>query len=60
MDKFEIDTKDSKMSSINRTIRFSPEIFDKIENLSEKTGVSFNKIINQCIAFALQHLNEDE
>ena len=58
LNKFVIDRDDGKMQSINRTIRIKPEYFDKLMSLSEQTGVSFNKIINQCIAFALENLDE--
>ena len=59
MDKFEIIKDGNKISSINRTVRFKPEHFDKLTELSEKTGVSFNKILTQCIEFALSRLEND-
>ncbi|MCL2740226.1 MAG: hypothetical protein FWE47_03440 [Oscillospiraceae bacterium] len=59
MNKFVIKTKEDKISAINRTIRFKPEIFDKIEELREKTGVSFNKIVIQCLDYALENLEEE-
>lgn len=59
MNKFEIKIDNNKTSSINRTIRISSEMFDKINKLSEKSGVSFNKIILQCISFALDHMEEE-
>lgn len=37
-----------------------PEHFERIMELSEVTGVSFNKIVNQCIEYALGHLEEGE
>lgn len=58
LDSFKIEKDTEKISSINRTIRFKPEHFDKIMELSDKTGVSFNKIVTQCIEFALTHLEE--
>lgn len=58
MEKFEINTEAEKISSINRTIRLKPEVFDKIMELSEQTGVSFNKIVNQCIDFALNSMDK--
>ncbi|MEA5003943.1 MAG: hypothetical protein VB081_10635 [Christensenella sp.] len=58
MSKFKIDKDDGKISSINRTIRMKPEHFDVIMELSEKTGVSFNKIVNQCIEYALKNLDQ--
>jgi len=60
MNPFKIDTNEQKISSISRTIRLKAETFDKINDLSEKTGVSFNKIINQCIEYALANMEEEE
>ncbi|MDL2238272.1 ribbon-helix-helix domain-containing protein [Christensenellaceae bacterium OttesenSCG-928-K19] len=59
MSKFKVNTEDIKISSINRTIRMKPEHFEKIMELSEKTGVSFNKIVNQCIEYALANIDEN-
>ena len=58
MDKFVINPKEYKISSISRTVRMKTEHFDKINEISEKTGVSFNKIVNQCIDFALSNMED--
>ena len=58
MDKFIINTNEDKIKSINRTIRLKPEQFEKIMEISDNTGVSFNKIIVQCIDFALERLED--
>ena len=60
MASFKIDTNEQKISSISRTIRLKAETFDKINELNLKTGVSFNKIINQCIEYALANMEEEE
>lgn len=60
MKAFEISKEDEKISSINRTIRLKPEVFEELMTLSEKTGVSFNKIVNQCIEYALSSMTKDE
>ncbi len=60
MEKFKINKDEVKISSINRTIRIKPESFEKLMDLSEKNNISFNKVINQCIEFALNNLEEDE
>ena len=59
MKPFKVDTQEHKISAINLTIRIKADTFDKINELSEKTGVSFNKIINQCIEYALDNMEED-
>lgn len=58
MKKFKIEKNIVKVSSINRTIRLKPENFEKLMELSEKNEISFNKVINQCIEYALENLEE--
>ena len=60
MEKFILDTEDHKMSTISRTIRMKEETFDRINEINRKTGVSFNKIVNQCIEYALARYEERE
>lgn len=59
-DVFEIRKDEEKIASINRTIRFKPELFDRMVLESEKAGVSFNKAVNQCIEYALDHMEPAE
>lgn len=59
-DVFEIRKDEDKIASVNRTIRFKPEIFERIVLESEKAGVSFNKTVNQCIEYALSHMKDAE
>ena len=59
MEGFRIDTSDEKISSVSRTIRIKAETFDKINEINMKTGVSFNKIVNQCIESALKNYEEE-
>ena len=60
MCKFVIKKDKEKIASINRTIRIKPEYFDKITELGEKNNISFNKVVNQCIEYALDNLEEKE
>ena len=60
MGDFVIDKTDRKMSSISRTIRMKEETFDRINEINRQTGVSFNKIVNQCIEYALAHYTDEE
>mgnify|MGYP002545038933 CR=1 FL=1 len=60
MEGFRIDTSDEKISSVSRTIRIKAETFDKINEINMKTGVSFNKIVNQCIEYALKNYEEQK
>lgn len=58
MEKLKIKKETQKISSINCTIRIKPECFDKLMELSEKNGISFNKVVNQCLEYALDNLDE--
>ncbi|MGL4791612.1 MAG: hypothetical protein ACRCW1_09405 [Anaerotignaceae bacterium] len=59
MKPFKILKDEDKISSINRTIRLKPDVYEKLMLLSEESGVSFNKIVNQCIEYALTNMNND-
>lgn len=59
MEKLIIKKDVEKISSINRTIRLKPEYFDKLTELSEKNDISFNKVVHQCIEYALKNLSEE-
>lgn len=56
MAKFKIDKEKLNSKSVNRTIRLKQETFNKLVEISENNGVSFNKIINECIEYALSHM----
>lgn len=60
MKPFHINTEEEKLSTVSRTIRMKATTFDKIVELNMKTGVSFNKIVNQCIEYALENYEEEE
>ena len=44
--------------SITRTIRISGDTFDKITELAEKNGLSFNSVVNQIIEYGLENIQE--
>lgn len=58
MEKLIIKKDVEKISSINRTIRLKPEHFDKLTELCEKYSLSLNKVITQCLEYALNNLEE--
>ncbi len=60
MGGFVIRKDEDKISSVNRTIRFKPELFEQISQESDRTGVSFNKIVNQCIEYAFSNLMQSD
>lgn len=56
MKPFQIQKEEDKISSVNRTIRMKPEVFETLTRLSEENDVSFNKLVNQCIEYALANM----
>ncbi len=46
--------------SILKTIRIKFSTLKKVEKLSKKSNLSVNRIINECIEYALENLNEEE
>lgn len=58
MGKLVIKSDVDAIKSINRTIRIKPECFDKLMELAEKHNISFNKVVCQCLDYALENLEE--
>ena len=58
MAKFKIDASKANRKSINRSIRFSPDIYDKLSNLAKENGISFNKVVAQCIEYSLSNISK--
>lgn len=58
MDKLVIKSDTDAIKSVNRTIRIKPECFDKLMELAEKHNISFNKVVTQCLDYALANLEE--
>lgn len=56
MAKFKIDKEKLNAKSINRTIRIKPETYAQLSLISDNSGVSFNKVVNECIEYALSHM----
>ena len=55
MVKFNVKKKEE---CFNKTIRLPEDVINKIENLSLKNNVSFNKIVLDMINFALDNMEE--
>lgn len=58
--------KDFKLPSVEnektvlKTIRIKLSTLKKIDELSKKSNLSVNRIMNECIEFALENLNEED
>lgn len=58
MKKLEIKKNTKANDTITRTIRISGDIFDKITEIAEKNGLSFNSVVNQIIEYGLENIQE--
>ena len=58
MKKLKIEKSKKSNDTITRTIRISGKTFDKINELAEKSELSFNSVINQIIEYGLENLEE--
>lgn len=56
MAKFKIDKEKIKTVTINRTIRLKESTFNRLMELSKESGVSFNKVVCECIEYSLSHM----
>lgn len=56
MAKFKIDKNKVNAKTVNRTIRIKEETFQKLMELSGDNAISFNKVVNECIEYALSHM----
>lgn len=60
MEKLKINGDNKGNDTITRTIRMSGATFDKITELAEKNGISFNSVINQIIEYGLNNLDDED
>lgn len=45
-------------NSITKTIRIKTSITKKLEQLAIENNITFNRLVNECIAYALQNIDE--
>lgn len=59
MNRFQLPNTNQE-KTVLKTIRLKYDILKKIEQLSKDSDLSMNRILNECIAFALEHLDEEK
>lgn len=57
MDKFILITKGQQDSGEKGIIRLPPNCYDRVFELKQKTGMPMGRILEQCVDFALDHLD---
>lgn len=58
MKKFVI-PKIEEENTITKTIRIKRSTANKLENLAINNNITFNRLVNECIDYALQNMEED-
>ncbi len=59
MEKFTLPNLDEEQSVL-KTIRLKQYTMSKINELSKQTNISVNRLLNECIEFALRNISEDD
>ena len=59
MEKFTLPNLNEEQS-ILKTIRLKQYTMNKISELSKQTNISVNRLLNECIEFALRNLSEED
>lgn len=44
----------------NKSLRLPKDLIDKVQILANENNLSFNKVVIQCIEYALDHKEDDE
>lgn len=52
--------KNENIEYENKSLRLPVDLINKIQDLANNNNISFNKVVIQCIEYALDHLNENE
>ena len=59
LNRNEIDKK-YKSANISRTIRFTEELFEKLNQTAQDNEISFNLLVLQCCKYALENMEKEE
>ena len=59
MKEFKLPNLDDE-KSVLKTIRLKYATLQKVEELSKKSDISVNRLINECIEFALNNLTDED
>lgn len=50
--------KKDQIEHENKSLRLPIDLIDRIQTLADKNDISFNKVVIQCINYALDHMDE--
>ena len=52
--------KDLKNANLPRTIRFTEDMFEKLNEIASQNNISFNLLVLQCCKYALDNMVEEK
>ena len=58
MKEFFIPPRGKDPNSVSHTIRWQSKVYDALMELSYKHNVSFNRLVNACVEYALNNMAE--
>ena len=50
--------KKDRVQYENKSLRLPIDLIEKVQGLADKNDISFNKVVIQCIDYALDHMDE--
>ena len=56
---FKVDNQ-LKSASVPRTVRFTEELFEKLNKTAAQNNISFNLLVLQCCKYALDNMEEEK
>ena len=56
---FKVD-KGTKSANVQRTVRFTEELFDRLSAEANANDISFNNLVLQCCKYALDNMEKDD
>lgn len=52
--------KVEKVENVTKTFRINKKLVDKLESICDEKNVSLNKLVVQCIEFALDNMEDNK
>lgn len=52
--------KKDRVEYENKSLRLPVDLIEKVRQLAEKNEISFNKVVIQCIDYALDHMDQKD
>lgn len=56
---FKVDKRYAK-ANVQKTIRFTEQLYNDLNNIATREDISFNTLILQCCSYALDNMNKKE